>query len=176
MPKEKLSVRVGSTNKVKIEAVRRVLNKIFEIKVEVKGVEVDPEVSPEPLEKEVLIGARNRARKAIGEADFGIGIEAGLFFKHNKYYDVQYCVIVDKDGNETIGHGPGFWYPRKVIEKVKKGETIGDCVESISGIEKIGTNEGSISFLTRGILNRKQLTEQAVLMAMVPRIRDGLYP
>ncbi len=42
-------------------------------------------------------------------------------------------------------------------------------------MKDIGKREGAIGFLSEGRMNRQELTEIAVLMAMVPRLRRGLY-
>jgi len=48
-------------------------------------------------------------------------------------------------------------------------------MEALTGIERIGHKMGAIGFLSRGLLDRAQLTEQAVLMALLPRLRPDLY-
>jgi inosine/xanthosine triphosphatase len=172
-----LRIRVGSSNPVKVEAVRDVLERLFsdELDIVVEAVDVGSGVPDEPWEDDVIEGAGNRASRAIGDADLGVGIEAGLFKLHGETVDVQYCVIVDKEGRLTWGHGPAFRYPPPVYEGVSKGRTVGEVMGEITGIDDIGRKGGSIHYLTKGLLDRKGLTEQAVLMAMVPRIRKELY-
>jgi non-canonical (house-cleaning) NTP pyrophosphatase len=56
-----------------------------------------------------------------------------------------------------------------------KGSTVGDVfAEKIVG-ESIGQKGGAIGYLTNGVMNRRELTESAVLAAMVPRINKELY-
>src|SRR6266480_1110560 len=83
--------------------------------------------------------------------------------------------VVDRSGRLTVGHGPGFAYPAKVLEKVKAGSTVGEAMDRLTGIRGIGSKQGAIGHLTEGRLDRRRLTESAVLMAMVPRIRRDLY-
>ncbi|MGB9636146.1 MAG: inosine/xanthosine triphosphatase [Thermoplasmata archaeon] len=168
-----LVVNIGSTNPVKIEATKQVLAKLFsglEIQLFYKNVESG--VPDQPFETETIKGAVNRAMNAIQESDYGIGIEAGLFYNRRmkKYYDVQYCAIVDKYGRVTLGHGPGFCYPPEVIEIVKKGKNIEEAMEELYGVKKIGQSIGAIGVLSRGHIDRVHLTQQAVLMAFVPRL------
>src|SRR2546422_836840 len=73
------------------------------------------------------------------------------------------------------GHGPGFTYPPRILESVKAGRTVGKAMERLTGIRGIGSKEGAIGYLTERRLDRDDLTESAVLMAMVPRIRRELY-
>lgn len=171
-------VSVGSTNKVKVDAVRNMFIQAFGL-VEVKGVETDQTAGKQPLEGKTIEGAIQRARQALEreESDFGVGVEAGLFF--NKvlgiYLDVQYCAIIDSSGRMTVGHGPGFQYPPEVISEVLKGNTVGETMSRITEIEDIGHNMGSIGYLSDGLIDRTSLTEIAVLMALIPRVRPELY-
>jgi inosine/xanthosine triphosphatase len=144
---------------------------------QVRGLKVKTEVSDQPFDQEAVQGAMNRAKSAIQTGDFGIGIEAGLMWspRLSDYFDVQVCAVVDRSGRITVGHGPGFTYPPRVLEKVKAGATVGDAMERLTGIRGIGSRQGAIGYLTQGRLDRKRLTESAVLMAMVPRIRRDLY-
>lgn len=171
-----LRVRVGSSNPVKISAVQSVMKRIYD-QVDIKGIKVETGVPHEPKEDEVIRGAMNRAKGAIGDADIGVGIEAGLLWDSvvKWYFDVQYCVIIDSSGKATIGHGPGFWYPPQVIEQVDKGLTVNDAMQKLTGIETIGHGMGAVGFLSKELIDRRGLTEMAVIAAFIPRIRPELY-
>ena len=171
-----LAVRVGSTNHAKLEATRRAFAAAFP-SVTVRGVRVESRVSPQPFEAETAEGAIGRARAALGGGDYGVGIEAGLFWSEaaRDYLDVQYCAIADRRGVVTVGHGPGFRHPPAVIEAVKARGTVGEAMERVSGVRGIGRKEGAIGWLSRGAMDRTRLTEAAVLMALIPRIRRELY-
>ena len=173
-----IRVVVGSTNKVKIDAVRNIFTQAFGL-VEVLSVEPNQTVGRQPMEERTIRGAVERAKRAVSEsgADFGVGIEAGLFYNDilKKHLDIQYCAIVDSSGKMTVGHGPGFEYPPEVIESVLKGGTVGDTMSKITEIEEIGHKMGSIGYLSDGLIDRTSLTEIAVLMALIPRIRKELY-
>jgi inosine/xanthosine triphosphatase len=173
-----MHVHVGSTNPIKAEAVRRVFARLFgEKDLEIRLIRVSSGVPAQPFDAQVAQGARMRAEKALCEADYGVGIEAGLIWNETfqGYFDVQFCVIVDQGGHITTGHGSGFFYPPSVIARVQQGQTVGQAMTALTGIEKIGQKMGAIGYLTQGLLDRTTLTEQAVLMALVPRIRDELY-
>ena len=171
-----LQVIVGSSNPVKVQAVRAVLG-LLSFPARVRGVRVKTEVSDQPFDAEALQGAMNRAKAALQDADFGVGIEAGLVWSSqmSDYFDVQFCAVVDRSGRVTVGHGPGFTYPPRIVEKVKAGATVGKAMARLTGIRAIGSKQGAIGYLTEGRLDRERLTESAVLMAMVPRIRRDLY-
>ncbi len=173
----KVVVCIGSENQVKINAVRNVFTKLFG-RVQVKSMIVESKVPEQPMEKEVIEGATERAKAALTEgSDFGIGIEAGLFWNDSvkKYFDVQYCAIIDKGKRITLGHGSGFSYPPGILELVKQGKTVGQAIEVKYDIKDVGKKKGAIGYLSKDFLDRTGLTEQAVLMAMIPRIRRELY-
>ncbi|HDP97035.1 MAG TPA: inosine/xanthosine triphosphatase [Euryarchaeota archaeon] len=171
-----LKVNVGSDNPIKIEAVRRILRPLYGL-IDVNGVHVDSEVPHQPKEDEVIEGAVNRAKNAIGNAHLGIGIEAGLIWNERLkwFFDVQYCAIVDSLGKITLGHGPGFWYPPAVIEDVKNGMSVDESMFKLTGIGSIGHRMGSVGFLSKELINRTELTEMAVIAAFIPRVRPELY-
>ncbi|MDH3365807.1 MAG: inosine/xanthosine triphosphatase [Thermoplasmata archaeon] len=175
--KEPVRVAVATRNKVKVDAVRNVFTQIFGL-VDVVEVPSD-EVSSQPIGEETIRGSMERAHSAIEQAnsDFGVGIEAGLFYVStlDRHLDVQYCTIVDSSGKVTHGHGPGFQYPPEVIHAALTGHPIGEVMSSLTGIEKIGHRDGSVGYLSGGIIDRTSLTEIAVLMALIPRIRVELY-
>lgn len=169
-------VVVGTNNDVKLQAVKNVFEKIFE-KLELEKVTVSSDVPAQPYEKDTITGAMNRAKAAmqqVTDAHFSVGIEAGLFLEENtkNYFDVQYCAIQDRGGRVTLGHGSGFYYPPKVVEGLLKGKTVGEVMAVVTGIQEIGHKQGAIGYLSKDILNRLGLTEQAVLMAMVPRLSE----
>lgn len=173
-----MRVHVGSSNPIKREAVRRVFARVFpHEELEVRLVEVSTGAPPQPFNDEVAQGALERARQALKDADYGVGIEAGLIWNETLkcYLDVQFCAVIDREGVLTVGHGSGFVYPESVIEAVRAGKTVGEAMSELTGIEKIGHRIGAIGYLSKGLLERRQLTEQAVLMALLPRIRPELY-
>lgn len=169
-----MRIGVGSNNPVKESAVRHVMARIYG-EIEVNPVKVSVSVPSEPWDEDVERGAEERARKSIGTNDYGVGIEAGIFEHRGDLFDVQFCAIVDKMGRITVGHGAGFKYPPKVIEELRKGSTVGEAFAKLYGQERSGRGNGAIGFLTHGLLKRSELTEQAVVAAMVPRIRKELY-
>jgi inosine/xanthosine triphosphatase len=176
-------VAVGTRNPVKVAAVSNVLKKIFRTEFNVVSVEVDSGVPKQPVGlSQTVQGAVNRAkqaRKAAKDAAYGVGIEAGLAQVPRTitgYFDIQFAAVVDDMNKVTIGCGSGFEYPPKVLyEVLEGGKEIGDVMEILSGIKNIGERMGAIGFLSHGELDRCTLTEQAVLMAFIPRINEELY-
>jgi len=166
-----IDVAVGSMNPVKIDAVRCIMERIYG-EVRITAVDVKSNVPEQPFEDETVKGAENRARAALGDHDMSVGIEAGVFEKYGSLYDIQHCVIVDKKGMMTIGMGSGFRYPDKIVELIRKGYTVGKAMSNVYTNDDRGQSEGAIGILSKGLLDRKDLTEQSILTAMLPRIWD----
>jgi inosine/xanthosine triphosphatase len=176
-------VAVGTQNPVKTSAVAHILKRLFKDEFDVIRVDVDTSIPKQPIGlKQIIKGAVSRARKAVSAtkgAELGIGIEAGLVripFTMTGYFDIQFAAIVDTGGNLTIGCGSGFEYPPAVVSEVlKEGKEVGDVMETLTGIDRIGEKIGAIGYLSHGELDRCSLTEQALLMAFLPRINEKLY-
>lgn len=173
-----MNVIVGSKNPVKINAVRNVLNEIYD-EVNVIGVNVDSGVPPQPFGKdETIQGAINRAKNAFSENfDLSVGIESGLMEIENSitgYIDLQWCAVFDGE-KITLGVSSGFEYPPIVIEEVLKGVEVGDVMDKVTGVDNLGQKAGAVSYLSNGMLDRTENTEQCVLTAMIPRMNEKIY-
>jgi inosine/xanthosine triphosphatase len=171
-----LVVNVGSKNKAKIWATRDVFLKAFK-KVEIHSIEVESDGPDIPIDEEVKQGAVTRAKESIGNADFGVGIEGGMTQtdEHGGRRMVHYCAIVDKRGVVTIGHGPGYRLPRSVSETAIEGVPLSEVMRRFMNVEQIEEEKGTVGHLSDGLTTRKSLVEQAVLMALLPRLRSDLY-
>ena len=166
-----VDIAVGSLNQVKVSAVRTVMERVYG-EVRITAVDVPSGVPPQPFESQTHEGSRNRALAALGDHDMGVGIEAGVFEMLDGLYDVQHCTIVSKDGRETYGQGSGFRYPDSIAGMVRGGMTVGDAVHEVYGDTDIGKKQGAVGLLSKGLIDRKTLTEQSVIAAMIPRIWD----
>ncbi len=162
-------ISVGSLNRVKVEAVRNVMERIYG-EVRITAVDAKSGVPDQPFGEQTRQGAENRARGALGDHQMSVGIEAGVFEFPDGLYDIQHCCILSKDGRITYGQGSGFRYPDDVAGLVRLGSTVGDAFDTLFGSEGIGKKAGAVGMLSRGLLDRLTLTEQSVTAAMIPRI------
>ncbi len=178
MPVDSLEmlVAVGSTNPVKIEAVRRAFSSLWD--VQVRGVEVDSGVSPEPVGVEAITGAMNRARRAMAalDADFGVGIEGGVFHLGGRYYCAGFVWIERRDGVHGTGTSGWFECPEGFLPSLLTGVELGDLMAEISGRAGIKREEGAIGYFTRGRVTRTDLYTHGVLMALSRFIADERWP
>ncbi len=177
-----MKIVVGSTNNVKVEAVREAIRD-YDIlsNAEVSGVDVNSEVSEQPKSvDETIQGAMNRAKNAFRDCDYSFGIESGLMQVPNTktgYMDVCACVIYDGQ-NYHVGLSSAFEYPREVTRLVfEEGLEINQAAyrTGLTKNPKVGSAEGAIGILTRGRLIRKDYTKQAVAMALIHLENLKLY-
>ena len=177
-----MKIGVGSTNQVKVNAVKEVaaLYDMFS-GAEVVPVETSSGVSEQPLSiTETIDGAKNRARAAYAGNNFGIGIESGLIeVPHTKTGMMDTCACAIFDGKEYhIGLSPAFEYPIKVTQTVKdEGVDINEAFykHKLTDNPKIGSADGAIGFLTKSRIKRIDYTKQAIMMAMIHLENPELY-
>lgn len=169
-------VAVGSTNPVKVEAVRRAFSTLWE--AEVRGVEVDSGVSPEPIGEEAIKGAMIRARKAMSllNADYGVGIEGGVFHLGGRYYCAGFVWVERKDGVHGTGTSGWFECPKSFLSRLLIGVELGDLMAEISGKAEIKREEGAIGYFTREKVSRTDLYTHGVLMALTKFIAGERWP
>jgi len=176
-----MKVLVGSENPVKIEATREVFSKYFG-ETEVTGIEVSSKVSAQPVNEETFEGAKNRAlelkklseEKKLG-ADFFVGIEGGITKLYSKWFALGVGCVIDNQGRIGYGVSPYFELPQSIIEQLLSGNELGEVMEKISGKDNIRQREGAIGFLSKGMMNRKDLYIHSLIVALVPFSNKDLY-
>ncbi len=184
------TVRVGSCNGPKLEAVRSALLPYTENAegLEVIGHSVESGVPDQPVGlEEIVAGARHRARSAHdqGPCDLAVGIEDGLVVFSELGGDVlNVGAAVLTDGrSESVGLSSGFAYPPACLPPALEGrEPIGGvfdrywqaCGGEIES-EPSALSVGNIGRLTLGVLSRSEYGRQAVLCALVRFLHPGMY-
>jgi inosine/xanthosine triphosphatase len=182
-------VCVGSLNPTKVNAVKIAFEKYFN-KFEIFKIKADSRVPNQPIGIDQIIkGAKNRAEQALNyfnnkkqmkSSIFGIGIEAGLVkvpFAKTKYMDFQFCVIMDKNRNITLGSGIAFEYPQMVINEIFSNQEseIGTIMGKLANNLNLKNEAGAISFLSKNVIVRTEILTQAVICALLPWINKELY-
>ena len=172
--KSKLII-VGSKNTAKIEAVKEILLEYpnFE-KYSVKGLNVQSGVDKQPKTlDETIKGAMNRAKSSFEACTYSIGIESGLMavpYTKSGYMDVCVCAIFD--GKEFhLGLSSAWEFPNpKIIHSIINEDIDMSQAVNKAGLtsnQKIGSAEGAIGIVTKGRLDRKEYTKQALVMALI---------
>lgn len=173
-------VSVGSRNKSKLKGVEKAYS-VFMKDFQVVGVEVRSEIAPQPMNLETTFkGALFRAKKSlelVGEAEHGVGVEAGLFNLGNTWFDVHIAVIADRYEKITVGLSPAFEIPPRFVKELVENSVseLEILVDNYFKTRNVGEHGGFIKLLTNGYLLRDDLVYYSVLMALLPRINKDLY-
>lgn len=169
-------VVVGSTNPVKIEAVKEAFITYFK-DVKVIGIKTDSKVSAMPFgDKEAIRGALNRAKQALKntQADFGVGLE-GAYRKVSKYgyFESPWFAIIDKRGILSLAGGGGFPLPKNIVDQLLIGRELGDVIDEVSGVSNSKHKMGAIGYFTKGAIDRKLYYKNYIIMALTKFINSA---
>ena len=176
-----MEVLVGSKNPVKIAATKEVFSKYFG-QVKVTEIEISSKVSAQPINEETFEGAKNRAlelKKLNEEKNFGVdffvGIEGGITKLYSKWFTLGVGCVIDNQGRVGYGVSPYFELPENIVEQLLSGKELGEVMERISGKDNIRQKEGAIGFLSKGMMDRKNLYIHSLIVALVPFLNKDLY-
>lgn len=168
-----MKFNIGSTNPTKIAAVTNALHAAPAFATaEAAGVAVIvPEFGHPKTLEEVTEGAMNRARQALTDGDYGVGIEGGLMpapLTRTGYWEVTVCAIYD--GTEMFfGLSSGVEWPKKVLDLILQGRDGSQALREAGFTDqvKIGATIGLIGMLSGGRVDRTVYMQQAVDMALI---------
>lgn len=167
-----MNIAVATDNPVKIRAVEQALTESFaDEQISIQRMTLDLGLPEQPMDEAIAAGALARAKAALqqADADFGIGIEAGLLQIQgtSRWLSVQMCAIVDGSGQTSVGMGPGYELPEQILETVLAGESLRDAFERLLIVDDL-KRRGAVYFLSNGLIDRMDLTIQAIRMALIP--------
>ncbi len=168
-----MRINVGSTNRVKIDAVAEIASKYGVWKgAEVKSAPVKVELHGHPKTlAETIEGAIYRAKESFADCDWSVGIESGLMpVPHTKTGYMEFTAAAIYDGrNFHLGLSPAFEWPKKVNELILRGLDGSQAFKKAGFTDhpKIGQAEGAIYHLTHGRMDRQRYTALALEMAMI---------
>lgn len=175
-----MRILMGTKNQGKIEGVKRAFERYFE-NIEIEGIAVDSEVSAQPINKEIIVGARNRvknvkeyAKKHNLEADYFVASEAGITNLLDDWIDINAVVIENKEGKQSVGTSQGFPIDEKYIDEITSTE-LGKVMDKIFKGHGLNTGKGGISILTHDEISRIDLTENACMMALIRYINKDIW-
>jgi inosine/xanthosine triphosphatase len=163
---------VASQNPVKIEATRRGFARMFPMHAfHLHPVAVPSDVRPQPLsDAETLQGALNRVQYAVHlvpQADYWIGIEGGVEDRQGSMEAFAWIVVSAPPllGKSRTGT---FRVPEEVAALVRQGHELAAAVEEVYQQVQVKSTMGAVGVLTEGVIDRIQLYEHAVVLALVP--------
>ncbi len=173
------TIILASNNPVKIQAALEGFERMFpgeEFRLETAAVPSG--VSDQPRSNaETLQGALNRARRAAEQmpaADYSVGIEGGVEESDGEMTAFAWVVVCAGD---RIGKGRTgtFFLPRLVADLIRQGKELGEADDIVFGKSNSKQENGAIGLLTDNVIDRRQLYEHAVILALVPFRNTGLY-
>ena len=175
-----MKILMGTKNPGKIEGARQAFAKYFD-NIEIEGIAVESNVGAQPLNEEILQGAKNRIKNLKKyannnniKADFYIASEAGITNLLGEWIDINAVVIEDSKGFQSIGTSQGFPIPDKYIEEIKQTE-LGKVMDRLFRGKELGKGKGGISFLTKDEITRIDLTRNAFIMALTRFINEDIW-
>jgi len=176
-------VVVGSTNPVKIAAVRAVLERVG-APARVDGIAVASGVRDQPAgDDETIRGATQRARAVLAQtdADFGVGLEGGVVDKRgvdgadSVMRTCAWAAVVARDGRVGTGGSLAMTLPARVAALVRAGVELGHAMDRVSGGHDTKRGAGAVGILTSGLVDRQRAYEALVTYALAPFLTPALY-
>jgi len=178
----KRNIAVGSTNPVKLEAVKAGFRSIFPgDALEFVSLEAASGVSAQPMgDAETRQGAQNRAlaaRNAQPDADFWVGVEGGAEETPGSpraLLTFAWVVILAR-GRRGQARTAAFELPEAVADLVRGGLELGDADDLVFKTSNSKRRNGAVGLLTGDVITRAGLYTPAVQLALIPFIRPELY-
>lgn len=175
-----MKILMGTKNPGKIEGAKQAFEKYFS-NVEIEGISVSSNVGDQPIDEEILQGAKNRVRNlkeyAISnniEADFYVSSEAGITNLLGEWIDINAVVVEDSKGFQSVGTSQGFPIPDKYVDEIKQTE-LGKVMDKLFKGNELSKGKGGISFLTKDEISRIDLTRNAFIMALTSHINEDIW-
>ena len=172
------SIAVGSTNPVKIGAVRAVLAALAP-GAQIDGVSVPSTVSDQPFgDDETIRGelaSAAAAREALG-AELGVGIEGGVVERADgSMRTCAWAAIVDAAGRSGVGGSLAMPLPTDVAAMIRDGIELGHAMDRLVGERDTKRGKGAVGILTAGLVDRQRAYEVLVSYALAPFLTVELY-
>jgi inosine/xanthosine triphosphatase len=183
-----LKIAVGSKNPIKLSASLNGTRRAWVDKqIEGVGFDVPSGVSDQPMgNEETKLGAGNRARAAYdaykdsqpdgAKPDYAVGLEGGVMLSPAGELEC-FAWIAVYDGEKTgYARTGSFVLPPRIRDLVvKEGMELGHADDLVFGATNSKQSAGAVGFLTRGVVDRAQYYEHAVVLAYIPFQWPDLY-
>ncbi|CAM3408908.1 MULTISPECIES: inosine/xanthosine triphosphatase [Yersinia] len=161
-------VVAATTNPAKIRAITLAFNDVFGADTcHIEGINVDSGVSLQPIgSDETRTGARQRvaaARQIKPEADFWVGVEAGI--EDNMTFA---WIVVEHLQQRGESRSASLMLPQIILQGINQGRELGDEMALLTGNAEVKRQGGAIGVFTDGKLSRTSVYHQALVLALVP--------
>lgn len=174
------TIVLASGNPVKVRAVRGGFERAFPGEsFGVETVSVPSGVASQPLsDAETLQGAENRAARAADrrpDGDFWIGMEGGVAVEGEDLVAFAW-VVVRSAAARGRSRTASFVLPEEVAALVRSGYELGHADDLVFGRVESKKSDGAVGLLTAGVIDRAELYEPSVVLALIPLLNPHLYP
>lgn len=167
-----MKILIATKNQGKIEGAKKALSHYYD-NFEIIGIPTDSNVSDQPVNDEILKGAKNRvknlktyAKENNIEADLFLSIESGIHNLLGRWMITNIAVIEDNEGFESYGTSASFPVPDKLVDEIIKTD-LGHVMSNLfNKDDDLHNHGGGIQLLTKSVISRIDLTEQAFVMAL----------
>lgn len=184
---EKMIIFVGSTNPVKINAVKNACQNSWP-NAEVIGIEVESGINAQPrTDEETRTGAQNRAAnvllagiKNLSPAQLekhqnqilSVGLEGGVY-EHlpQELWSTVWACVTDQTGQKFESNGARFKLPKIISEKLLAGEEMGPAVGQLFADPSIKQKQGAIGVVTKGFVDRTE--EYSIIVKLALGLWNG---
>lgn len=172
---------IATKNQGKIEGAKRALNYYFK-DVEIEGIPVNSDVSEQPVNDEVYIGAKNRVKNLKEyckqnniKADLYLSIESGITNSLGRWMITNIAIIEDNNEFESYGTSPSFPVPDRLVNDVIN-TNLSEVMNNVFTKDDERHNKcGGIQILTHEKITRIDLTESAFIMALTKYINGEIW-
>lgn len=163
-------VAIGSQNPVKISCIKKAFLAFWrEKEFDFISISVPSGVNEQPKsDKECILGAKNRAKKALkmAKTDFGVGIEGGIIETDKHFFARAWVVIIDNKGRIGLGSSLSAPVPSRYMNLINKGIELGKANDIITGVENTKHKNGYFGFISDNLITREKGYVDAVVMAL----------
>lgn len=175
-----MKIIIGTKNSGKIEAAKQAFEQYFE-NINIQAMAVDSEIGNQPINEEILQGAKNRVKNIKKEAeknqlkaDYYIAVEGGITNLLGEWINIELAVIENAEGFQSVGASQGFPIPEKYIDEIQKTE-LGKVMGKIFNDNEQGKGKGAVALLTKNKTARIDLTRNAFTMALTKHINEDKW-
>jgi pantetheine-phosphate adenylyltransferase len=170
----KIKIVLLSRNKEKIKGTQSFFKRLFEDRFELETRGADYGIPVQPMGDEIIRGAMERTKNIAGDYDYVVGLEAGIVSHSGRNFDVHFAAVKDSTGRQSFGISSGLFINNRMMMDIKNGDELEEVIDRILGLSNSGEEKGAVYYLSRGLKERKDLVEEALLSAFTERLGDSI--
>ncbi|WP_299265388.1 inosine/xanthosine triphosphatase [uncultured Psychrosphaera sp.] len=185
-----LSLCVGSTNPVKVNAAKQAFLTVFpEHQIDCVAMKAESGVSEQPMtEAETRLGAQNRVRfcaehvndnsdekAAKSNIDYFVAMEGGVDFQEEGAVSFSYVVILNSNNQLMTGRSANLPLPANIFKRLQNNEELGPVIDDVFNTSNIKQKGGAVGVLTNNAATRESIYTQALILALAPALHPQHY-